>query len=75
MSDQKLSPKFPPDQKPWERGLYRIGYLAGQFEGYSYWNGEYWGYRTPNRHAAEYHKFDRALGPIDWWRGLAEKPE
>lgn len=66
---KRLTKWYPPEIKPVRVGVYAI--QSRLMEGfYSYWNGQWWGYRMGSVQSAYEFRNSSALGPIDKWRGL-----
>lgn len=69
----ELTPWFPADVKPIRPGVYATQYVK-DVDGFSYWDGEKWGYQAEDVYragSAGYRNFCRPLRP---WRGLAADP-
>lgn len=70
---EKLTGWYPREIEPVRVGVYEVLCdLYGPI--YSHWNGYRWGMRCGSVKAADSLGHDRALGPVDKWRGLAKKP-
>lgn len=71
MNDKKFTDEFPPEIKPFYRGVYRT--RMGEWPGYSRWTGTRWSNQCDS---AAYAKTASVSGAEQrkFWRGLAEKP-
>ena len=77
MSEQKLTDWFPPQQAPWEPGVYERDYEMERPQ-YQYWDGKNWYYGCSdvNQTLLKYQsRTDFCVCTVAHsWRGLAEDP-
>ena len=76
MASKRMTPKFDGATTcPDKQGVYPVEApdLIGTF--YSFWNGEFWGWRcaTPTSAGFEGNRHNRALGPVTRWWGFKER--
>lgn len=74
MDSEKLTPWFPPSERPDRNGVYELSMPPG-YGRFSFWNGRFWGNWANTPAGAEYYDCELYIQNIGVrWRGLARKP-
>lgn len=63
---------FPPEVKPVRKGVYSVRWRG--HTGYSYWDGERWGWYQHTLHRANKDRVSIGASQKKTWRGLAVNP-